>query len=1141
MPSKTDSPQGYGLDSVEATSRLCAAITQVLPAPTTYASRLTGNVRALVRPDTLLLLLASGVFLAQGCLTSPSLSPDNQTGNILTGAFTLTLLAARILFLPPEEDTVGLISLKMHRLVHRLRTHGMARAEDGLFAALAPAQKAHIVLTLRDRILQPLPTHLLVPDDVVQLFIGQVAPVDLVGLEEMEGVVLEEGDRFTALHVTSNFSYEKPIKALFRVVAPNPPVAQEIKGALEAARSRPNPPSATQHQIFVRLWGAYLTTAIWALAFLAGILRLVCTSSPSSSEATSTRSFYLLAYYPVLAVSPLLLLRFSILSSAVRAYATARVLTLFHALSESQEEFRDDDSDDAFDAEGAPPTKEVHIDERRVWREVFRHGLWESQNAPFPEQWIVMNPEGEATSLEVRPGYGPRGRWTLDEDGDWQGGMDGLRPLGLACHLTSSHLACPHHRPPGGLSMQRFLTGEGSRELCGRLGIFSIEEGINARQVCLCDFAKAVGIAPGLSQGFVRQVESMWLTNQGTEARMTSWSLQGSHSEDREGWKQHFLQGDPSLILAKCTDYWSGSGINGLDDPLAGKEGEAIEGEGARASLKDIIRKATMVDRTCVALAYRPCPFGGMEDEMKSKDLVIIPEEEEEEKRKGEDGEELGGWVFLGFVVFCDVIKPDVCDFLQDLGVAGIRFVYFSPFEERRSKAFADRLGLETDWNTCIRLRDPTAGSAHDEDEGGGEGNDGVEGTKEREEDMNSGTAHTFPSHHVDVERLQGRAPEFHEMSVLPNRGSIDRGASVKYNEDGESDEEEDWAQTEEYWDERSKARLPQGIEEIRRHIAEVDDIPLQISLFAESNAKRSEGMMQILQEEGEVILCIGSTLNPAHTILFSVGCLGVGVEPFRRRIRAGGLAPATGSRAGIVIGEGRRLVGALQQAMLFACGVVWLSIVPVPLLAVSSLGTEDVEVIKHMPRKNKGHLGQKKRLMLLWTGRFLISVLLGCLTYILALYSLMGHPSDILSQCDDQGMCEVDLGHREALRKAQLYTFAVLLFHLLIISSTFTTRLVSLISSPPYRNGAWMAAATLSILLSAALILPLYFLDRENVSAPTPPLSWYVHVVSWVPPVLLVLPLEEIVKALDARAFRKWQRRRKLEFNTKLGMHSPV
>lgn len=93
-----------------------------------------------------------------------------------------------------------------------------------------------------------------------------------------------------------------------------------------------------------------------------------------------------------------------------------------------------------------------------------------------------MNPEGEATSLEVRPGVGSRGGWDLDEDGDWQGGMEGLRPLGLACHLTSSHLVCPHHRSSGGFTLHRSLTGEGSRELRGHIGVLSLEEGINARQ-----------------------------------------------------------------------------------------------------------------------------------------------------------------------------------------------------------------------------------------------------------------------------------------------------------------------------------------------------------------------------------------------------------------------------------------------------------------------------------------------------------------------------------------------------------------------------------------------------------------------------------------------------------------------------------
>ncbi len=34
----------------------------------------------------------------------------------------------------------------------------------------------------------------------------------------------------------------------------------------------------------------------------------------------------------------------------------------------------------------------------------------------------------------------------------------------------------------------------------------------------------------------------------------------------------------------------------------------------------------------------------------------------------------------------------------------GIRFVYFSPRETRRSRKVAEKMGLETDWNTSISL-----------------------------------------------------------------------------------------------------------------------------------------------------------------------------------------------------------------------------------------------------------------------------------------------------------------------------------------------------------------------------------------------------------------------------------------------------
>ncbi|KAJ1832440.1 hypothetical protein LPJ70_006565, partial [Coemansia sp. RSA 2708] len=56
--------------------------------------------------------------------------------------------------------------------------------------------------------------------------------------------------------------------------------------------------------------------------------------------------------------------------------------------------------------------------------------------------------------------------------------------------------------------------------------------------------------------------------------------------------------------------------------------------------------------------------------------------------------------ILLGLVTFSYEPKTDVCDFIEDLDIAGIRFVYFSRSRGRQSKSFAERLGLETDWNT---------------------------------------------------------------------------------------------------------------------------------------------------------------------------------------------------------------------------------------------------------------------------------------------------------------------------------------------------------------------------------------------------------------------------------------------------------
>ena len=69
--------------------------------------------------------------------------------------------------------------------------------------------------------------------------------------------------------------------------------------------------------------------------------------------------------------------------------------------------------------------------------------------------------------------------------------------------------------------------------------------------------------------------------------------------------------------------------------------------------------------------------------------------------------------VFLGMAASYVPVKPEAPELVEDLTSAGIRFVYFSPRNMRRSKPLANKLGLETDWNCAISLR-PLEGKAHD-------------------------------------------------------------------------------------------------------------------------------------------------------------------------------------------------------------------------------------------------------------------------------------------------------------------------------------------------------------------------------------------------------------------------------------------
>ena len=193
-----------------------------------------------------------------------------------------------------------------------------------------------------------------------------------------------------------------------------------------------------------------------------------------------------------------------------------------------------------------------------------------------------------------------------------------------------------------------------------------------------------------------------------------------------------------------------------------------------------------MTMRSCdvrsVAFAYRPI----FRDEMQSLETEIIRSS--------------CSHIFLGLISVCPEPKQHFQEFIDDLEAAGVRFTYFSPYREQPSKAFGERLGLETDWNSCILL------------------------------------------------------------SEHPNPASQSTGYSAL------SD---------------IKARLPRGIQAIRPHLESVDDIPLHVSIFAECDSSNSSEMMRIYQEWGEIVSVIGSVRSIRNSECFGTAHLAIGSDSF--------------------------------------------------------------------------------------------------------------------------------------------------------------------------------------------------------------------------------------------------------------------
>lgn len=152
--------------------------------------------------------------------------------------------------------------------------------------------------------------------------------------------------------------------------------------------------------------------------------------------------------------------------------------------------------------------------------------------------------------------------------------------------------------------------------------------------------------------------------------------------------------------------------------------------------------------------------------------------------------------IFLGMVAMRDQPKIEVRALVEDMKNAGIRFVFFSPDNERKTQAFGGKIGLFTEFNFYVSLRDPETGD-----------------------------------------------------DAVPKRS-------------------------------QGKSQLPCGVSAIRNHLQTVDNVPLLVSLFTDCEPTSCREMIRIYQEQGESVMCMGSSLKVQNTQAFMQADISVSLDP---------------------------------------------------------------------------------------------------------------------------------------------------------------------------------------------------------------------------------------------------------------------
>jgi magnesium-transporting ATPase (P-type) len=198
------------------------------------------------------------------------------------------------------------------------------------------------------------------------------------------------------------------------------------------------------------------------------------------------------------------------------------------------------------------------------------------------------------------------------------------------------------------------------------------------------------------------------------------------------------------------------------------------------------------------------------------------------------------------------------------------------------------------------------------------------------------------------------------------------------------------------------------------------------------------------------------------------------------------------------------------------------------PMIALSMLFTPHLpDIMTHMPAKNADHGKDVPRFVMYYILRFATIPVIACIGvfWLVLLFIDTAKPATAYFLIK---------GYDRLFLFIQNYVLVIFTVYIIAISATFIHRIEGVLVRSPFLNPVWVSACALALLFQVVFFWVSVGFDLLIL------VPWWIHLASVVP-VLLIVIVNELVKRHGRQEWIRFQKRTKLEFNTKLGMHSPL